>query len=220
MKSIVKIFNNTREVQNKISVSRKIFEITVSLILGICLGVFSKYLDYRQAELPYILAKINDIFDLSNFFGGFAPWILAAVCISVYSSSPYMSAVKVFLFFLGMVGSYYLYCNFVAGFFPKSYAMIWFVFTAVSPILAFFCWYAKGFGTLAVIFSSCIISMLINTAFSYGIWYLSINSILNVVMLAVSLIVLKRTPKETAVMLIISVVLAAACNKLLPYYIW
>lgn len=220
MKRIVKIFNNTREVQNKISADRKIFEITASLVLGICLGVFSKYLDYRQAELPYILAKINDIFDLSNFFGGFAPWILAAVCISVYSSSPYMSAVKVFLFFLGMVGSYYLYCNFVAGFFPKSYAMIWFVFTAVSPILAFFCWYAKGNGILAVIISSCIISVLINTAFFYGIWYLSISSILNVVMLAVSLIVLKRTPKETAVMLIISVVLAAACDNLLPYHIW
>ena len=28
--------------------------------------------------------------------------------------------------------------------FSQSYAMIWFGFTAVSPLLAFVCWYAKG----------------------------------------------------------------------------
>ena len=44
------------------------------------------------------------------------------------------------VFFVGMVTSYYLYSKFVAGFFSRSYAMIWVTFTVISPILAFICW--------------------------------------------------------------------------------
>ena len=62
-------------------------------------------------------------------------WIFLAVAISVYSKSPIRSAVNVFLFFVGMVGSYYLYTVLVADFFPKSYMMIWIIMTCISPFL-------------------------------------------------------------------------------------
>lgn len=73
-----------------------------------------------------------------------------AVCIAVYSHAPFRAAMNVFLFFVGFVASYYLYCNFVAGFFPRSYAMIWIAYTIASPFLGFLCWYAKGKGWVAL----------------------------------------------------------------------
>ncbi len=62
--------------------------------------------------------------------------------------------INVFAFFIGMVASYYLYSNYIAGFFPRSYAVIWFGFTAVSPLLSFACWYAKGKSKLAYTISA------------------------------------------------------------------
>ena len=46
------------------------------LFLGIALGFFSKYLDFRQAELPGVLMAINGVLDISNFLGRFAIWVL------------------------------------------------------------------------------------------------------------------------------------------------
>lgn len=36
-----------------------------------------------------------------------------------------LAGINVFLFFTGMLTSYYAYTRFIAGFFPKSYIMIW-----------------------------------------------------------------------------------------------
>lgn len=75
--------------------------------------------------------------DLHNFLGEFAPWIVIAVCIAVYSTTPIRAGINVFAFFAGMVSSYYWYSNFIAGFFPKSYAIVWITFTVLSLFLAF-----------------------------------------------------------------------------------
>ena len=56
------------------------------LLLGIALGAFSKYLD--GGRLPFILREINDLLDINNFLGGFAPWILLGLCLSVFSRTP------------------------------------------------------------------------------------------------------------------------------------
>lgn len=157
-----------RSAKNPMPVHRKIINTTTILCLGIVLGTLSEYLDFRQAELPSLLMTIDGALDVHNFLGRFAIWLLIALCISVYSNSAIRASVNVFAFFVGMVGSYYLYSNYVAGFFPKSYAMIWFGFTVVSPILAFACWYAKGKSKPAFMLSAIILAVLFNTAFVYG----------------------------------------------------
>ena len=141
---MIKLLNDIRNAENSISNNSKIINTIVVLFLGIALGTFSKYLDFRQAELPCVLMAIDEAFDIHNFLGRFAIWVLIALCISIYSNSAIRASVNVFAFFVGMVASYYLYSNYIAGFFPRSYAMIWFGFTAVSPLLAFVCWYARG----------------------------------------------------------------------------
>lgn len=202
------------------SIKTRIFAATVIFVLGICLGTFSKFLDYRQAELPALIQAIDQALDFHNFLGGFAPWIIIAICISVYSHTAVRAAVNVFLFFIGMVASYYIYGNFVAGFFPKNYAMIWIGFTIISPILAFMCWYAKGKGVIAFILSAGIISVLMNTAFAYGIFYISIRSWLNVAMLILGIVILNRTLKETIMMIGVGAILAILLETIIPFHIW
>lgn len=216
----MKLLNAVRTPQNDLPAKKQIF-ITVGIFLfGIGLGTFSKYLDHQQAYLPSFLMMLDNLIDLHNFLGRFSPWIFIAVCISVYSHSPKRAAINVFSFFIGMVSSYYLYSNFIAGFFPKSYAMIWIAFTALSPFLAYLCWYAKGNGWIACIISACIIGTLFNTAFSYGFFYFSVRYWLEVIVLLLTIVILHRNSKEMFVILGIGIVFAVITNFLLPLPIW
>lgn len=196
--------------------SKKILHSIVVLFFGIVLGTVSKFLDTTPSnELPFIIERL----DVRNFLGRFAIWILIAVCISIYSNSSIRAAVNVFTFFLGMVTSYYLYSKFIAGFFPRSYAMIWFGLTAISPLLAFACWYAKGKSKSSLAISSLIIAVLFNMTFSYGWIYFGIYSSLELIVFICGLIILRRsTIKETIVTTAIGVIAAMILNMILPFY--
>ena len=190
------------------------------MLLGVVLGTFSKYLDYHQAQLPYLLGVIDRRLNVHNFLGGFAPWIFIAVCISIYSSTPVRAAINVFTFFVGMIACYYLYSNYVAGFFPRSYAMIWVGFTIASPFWAFICWHAKGEGMLAVVISAGIISVFFNLAFAYGLVYFDIRSVLQVMTLVLVVIVLHKSRKKTLIMIGMAVVIAVLSEIILPFRLW
>ena len=121
--------NNIRYKEKSISYSKQIRNTIAILFLGIVLGIFSKFLDNTASnDLPFIV----ELLDITNFLGRFAIWVLIGLCISIYSNSSIRASINVFVFFSGMVTSYYLYSKFVAGFFPRSYAMIWVGFTAIS----------------------------------------------------------------------------------------
>ena len=216
---MIKLLNDIRNAENSISNNSKIINTIVVLFLGIALGTFSKYLDFRQAELPCVLMAIDEAFDIHNFLGRFAIWVLIALCISIYSNSAIRASVNVFAFFVGMVASYYLYSNYIAGFFPRSYAMSWFGFTAVSPLLAFVCWYARGKSKLAFILSALILAVLFNMCFVYGFGYFSARSVLEVIVFSIGFIVLKRNSlRSSALMGTISIVLAFLLNIIIPFH--
>ena len=216
---MIKLLNDIRNAENSISNNSKIINTIVVLFLGIALGTFSKYLDFRQVELPCVLMAIDEAFDIHNFLGRFAIWVLIALCISIYSNSAIRASVNVFAFFVGMVASYYLYSNYIAGFFPRSYAMIWFGFTAVSPLLAFVCWYARGKSKLAFILSALILAVLFNMCFVYGFGYFSARSVLEVIVFIIVFIVLKRNSlRSSALMGTISIVLAFLLNIIIPFH--
>ena len=215
---MIKILNDIKNAENSISNNRKLINTMAILFLGIALGFFSKYLDFRQAELPGVLMAINGALDIGNFLGRFAIWVLIALCISIYSNSAIRASINVFVFFVGMVATYYLYSNYIAGFFPRSYAMIWVGFTAVSPLLAFVCWYAKGKSKLAFILSALILAVLFNMCFVYGVGYFSAWSVLEVIVFIIGFIVLKRdTLRSSAIMGTVSIVLAFLFNIIIPF---
>lgn len=209
-----------RTVEKKYSRKQKIIISAGVLLFGICLGTFAKYLDAPFGEMPYFLEFIDDKLDLGNFLGGFAPWVLIAVYISINSQSPLYASLNVFLFFSGMVSSYYLYCNYIAGFFPKSYAMIWFAFMFFSPIPAFLCWYAYGNGRIAVILSAGILSILMNTAFAYGDFYFDVSSKMNLAVLLFAILLLHKSLKETIGMILLGFLFAFAADAVLPFHFW
>ena len=214
-----KLLKGIRSAEKPISVNRKIINTVGILLFGIGLGTFSKFLDYRQAELPSVLMAIDGALDVHDFLGRFAIWVLIALWISVSSNSAIRAGINVFTFFAGMVTSYYLYSNYIAGFFPRSYAAIWFGFMAVSPLLAFVCWYARGKSKPALILSALILAVLFNMCFVYGCWYLNARSVLEVAVFVLGLIVLRRdTLRCTVFMGAIGIVLAFLLDAVLPFY--
>lgn len=187
------IFLNEIRRPIKISLARKCLYSILIFILGVILGVISKVLDTTPSNLlPYFL----EILDLRNFFSRMGVWIFLAVVISVYSKSPIRSAINVFLLFVGMVGSYYLYTVLVAGFFPKSYMVIWVVMTAISPFLALVCWYAKGKGIIAISISSIIFMFISRQSFAFGFWYFDIRNGLELLLWVATIFVLYQSPKQ------------------------
>ena len=211
--------NDIRCAENPISGNRKIINTIAAFFLGIALGIFSKFLDFRQAQLPGVLMAIDGALDIHNFLGRFAIWALIALCISVYSNSAIRASVNVFVFFLGMVTSYYLYSNYVAGFFPRSYAMIWVGFTMISPFLAFVCWYAKGKSRPAFVLSVLILAVLSNMTFVYGWGYFEARSILELAVFMIGVAVLRRdTLKGSVLMGSVSIILACLLNTVVPFH--
>ena len=202
--------------EESIPVSRQVIDTIAILFLGIALGTFSKFLDNTAGnDLPYLFEYL----DIRNFLGRFAMWVLIATCISIYSNSSIRASINVFVFFAGMVTSYYLYSKFVAGFFPKSYAMIWVGFTAISPMLAFICWYAKGKSRLSFTLSTMIIAVLFQMTFVYGWSYCEMRSILDLIVFVIGCVVLKRnTIKDSMIMLVIGVALAFVLDWLIPFH--
>ena len=211
-----KFLNKIRSIENEIPITRKIINTILILCFGIVLGTFAKFLDTTASNtLPFIFEYL----DISNFLGRFAIWLLIALYIAIYSHSSIRASLNVLVFFIGMVSSYYLYSYFVAGFFPKNYAMIWLGFTAISPLLAFVCWYAKGKSKISFILSVIIIAILFNFTFIYGWIYFDVYSILEVIVFGCALIVLKRnTFRETTYMILSAVVIAVILNMLVPFH--
>ena len=216
---MIKFLNDIRNVEKPISNNRKIINTIAVLFLGIALGTFSKFLDFRQVELPSVLMAIDGALDVHNFLGRFAIWVLIALCISIYSNSAIRASVNVFVFFAGMVVSYYLYSNYVAGFFPRSYAMIWVGFTMISPFLAFVCWYAKGKSRPAFVLSVLILAVLSNMTFVYGWGYFKARSVLELIVFIIGLTVLRRdTLKSSVLMGTISIVFAFLLDMVIPFH--
>ena len=214
-----KFLNDIRSAENPIPNNKKIINTMAVLFLGIALGTFSKFLDFRQAELPSVLMAINEALDVHNLLGRFAIWVLIALCISIYSNSSIRASVNVLVFFIGMVTSYYLYSNYVAGFFPRNYAMIWVGFTMISPFLAFVCWYTKGKSKPAFILSILILAVLFNMTFVYGWGYFEPLSILELIIFIIGLTVLRRnTLRNSILMGTISIVFAFLLNMVIPFH--
>ena len=214
------VWEKIRRAQKEVSPGRAALYTGLVLLLGVGLGLFAKYLDYRQGALPALLEALDEALDLHNFLGRFSPWALIALCLAVYSRSALRAAVHVFVFFAGAVAGYYLYSKLVAGFFPASYAMIWVGFTLLSPLPAVVCWYAKGSGRVSLLLSSLLLAAFFNMTFAWGWGYLDLRSILELAALAGALAVLRRGRwRDTLLMAALGAALAPALDGVLPYWL-
>ena len=204
----MRFLKQIREGDVTLAFSKKVLNTVMILILGVLLGVFSKWLDNTPLNDDVWLQSILNYLDLGNVLSLLGIWLLIALCISVYSTTPLRASINVFIFFLGMNISYHIYTIIFAGFNPMNYMMIWYGITLLSPILAFICWYSKGNGTIPVIINICIITVMLLCSFSIGMWYFDFISIINTIIFIITLIVLHDTPKKSAITLTGGVIVA------------
>lgn len=156
-------FEKVRTPKKDMSLKIQIMVTIGIIVFGFALGVFQKWMDGSANNLlPLLLQQL----DIRNYFGRLAIWILLATVISVYSKSPLRASINTFSFFISMLMGYYLYCNYVLGFLPKTYMMIWVVIAFATFFIAYICCYAKGKGIIAIIISGTIIGVLFAQAFN------------------------------------------------------
>ena len=81
---------------------KKVINTTLIFLLGVGLGIFSKWLDNLSIDDSILWQHILGILDLGNIFSMFGVWILIATSISIFSNTPLRAGINVFVFFLGM----------------------------------------------------------------------------------------------------------------------
>ena len=209
-------FEKIRKPRKNIPLNRQVV-ITLGIILfGFVIGILQKWMDGTASNaFPLIIQQL----DISNYFGRLAIWILLATIISVYAKSPLRAAINTFFFFISMLAGYYLYCNYILGFLPRTYMMMWIVIAFVSFFMAYICWYAKGEGIIAIFISSMIMGVLLAQAFNLNItqgFYMYHS--LEVFTWIIGVILLRRKPKEYAIEIGLSVVIAFVYQLVMPHW--
>lgn len=199
-----------RVPDRNLKLNRKIINSSSIILLGIILGIFSKWLDNISIDDTIWWQHIFGILDLRNVFSLFGIWIFIATTISVFSKTPLRASLNVFLFFIGMTVSYHLYTIFFSGFNPRNYMMIWYGITIITPILAFICWYAKGNGKISIIISGIILAVMMLSSFTMGMWYFGFRSIIDTILFIGTILILQVNPKNSIYSLLISLILSFA----------
>ncbi len=172
--------------------------ICLLLIAGVLLGLFSKYIDsLPEGYLPILVENLR----IDRLMSRMPIWLCLALTIALYSRTPLKASISVFLFFSGLIGSYYWYSAVVLGIFSSSKIIYWLWFTLLSPVLAYLCWYVNLKNKFSLFLSVCILLVLAYYTFIDGLRTFGQIFLLDILVFIVACIIIKI--KETKKQLIL-----------------
>lgn len=176
-----------------------------SLILGVLLGVMAKYLDTVAVDGSW---RTTVLHYLADTFTRLGVWVLTATLIAAYGRTMYRAALHTFLFFSGMLISYYVYSSYLFGFFPTSYFLQWGVSALLSPLAAIVVWHAKNNGRLAYILPALPMGLMLTLALGIGRFYVHVNYLDELFFYLVLCVIFYKNPKQAASSIVLSFIVA------------
>ncbi|WP_230501168.1 hypothetical protein [Sutcliffiella rhizosphaerae] len=190
-------------------------EVIFSLALGVLLGIISKYLDTIAVDGSWWSISLSYFGDLFTRLG---IWILIATFIAAYSKTSINAAINTFLFFIGMLISYYVYSAYLFGFFPTSYFLWWGTLAIVSPFLAILVYKGKQKEKFAYILPALPLGLMLSLSLAIGPFYIDISYIEELIMYVVLCVIFYKQPKQLAVVILLSFIVALIIKQISPYH--
>ncbi|WP_405153864.1 hypothetical protein [Paenibacillus sp. FSL K6-0108] len=197
---------NQIRVKSESTTKQKFVSIGFAMLIGVIMGVAAKLVDSPG---------INPIFD--DIGGRLGVWVFAAALISVFSYSPKLAAVKIFVFFGSMLTVYYVYTVLLLHFSPERAMVFWGICAVVSPICAYIMWYARGSGLLSIVVAALPVTLLLSEGFQLRHAYLPIHThyylipvlmIIYLIMIVVLLLIIPINKKQVLPILSIALILS------------
>ena len=117
-----------------------------------------------------------------------------------------------------MLISYYIYSAYLFGFFPTRYFILWGSIALASPLLAIIVWKAKNNIRLAFILPALPMGLMLSLSLGIGLFYMDLNYIEELIMYVVLCVVFYKGPKQMAIIVVFSFVVAVIVKLLSPFH--
>ncbi|MBD8033864.1 hypothetical protein [Solibacillus ferritrahens] len=197
-------------------IKNKIPDYIVCIFLGVSLGAISKYLDtIAIVDGSWWLGVLSYFGDLFTRLG---IWVLIATFIAAYSRTFIRSAINTFLFFMGMLVSYYIYSAYLFGFFPTSYFILWGTVALASPVLGIIVWGAKNKKPLYFGLPALPMGLMLSLSLGMGLFYISLNYIEELIMYIILCIIFYKDPKQMVITIVLSFVIGFITEQIIPFH--
>ncbi|PQD93641.1 hypothetical protein CYL18_18845 [Pradoshia eiseniae] len=165
----------------------------------------SKYLDTVAVDGSWVTNVLHFLGDLFTRLG---IWVWIATLVAAYSKTWRRAAMNTFVFFLGMLLSYYIYSAYLFGFFPTSYFIGWGGIAIISPLLAAVVWKAKDNERLAMILPALPMGLMLSLSLSIGLFYVDLAHFEELIMYVFLCVVFYKNPKQMIVSIGLSIIMA------------
>jgi len=142
---------------------KKVMQIILFFILGIFSGFMAKYLDTVPAN--GMIGNLVNV--IGNIFSEIGIWIFIATIIAAWSRTPMAGAIHVFVYFVGMLISYYIYSMKLFNFFPMYYFIGWGLVAIASLPFSYIVWFSRKEGWVASLSAALPIGILVSEGYSF-----------------------------------------------------
>lgn len=200
-----------------INIKNNISSYILCLVLGVTLGIIAKYLDTISVMDEIWYLKVLSYF--GDLFTRLGIWVLIASFIAAYSKTLFRAAINIFLFFIGMLISYYIYSAFLFGVFPTRYFILWGSIALASPLLAIIVWKAKNNVRLSFILPALPMGLMLSLSFGISLFYIYVNNYIEeLIMYVVLCVICYKGPKQMVIIVVLSFVVAVFAKQISPFH--